>query len=185
MCVCACVCVCVCTCATLCPYTPLNTDACIPFTTFWFSLSLYRCGVAWHDQFQDDGARNARYQPWYANTGFFYMRSTFVARDFWDRVTQQMPSYPQSNQVVLNWVMEGFESRGHPVSQEELAVRILPQDEYVSGNGVDLPGYVWGYCNSNACMYGHCVCARAHVCVCVCACLKVLLPILLEPGCER
>eukprot|EP00038_Savillea_parva_P001016 m.100773 g.100773 ORF g.100773 m.100773 type:complete len:656 (+) comp10360_c0_seq2:277-2244(+) len=91
-------------------------------------------------QFQDDGARNARYQPWYANTGFFYMRSTFVARDFWDRVTQQMPSYPQSNQVVLNWVMEGFESRGHPVSQEELAVRILPQDEYVSGNGVDLPG---------------------------------------------
>eukprot|EP00038_Savillea_parva_P001017 m.100785 g.100785 ORF g.100785 m.100785 type:complete len:643 (+) comp10360_c0_seq3:95-2023(+) len=91
-------------------------------------------------QFQDDGARNARYQPWYANTGFFYIRATYVTRDFWDRVTQQMPSYPQSNQVVLNWVLEGFESRGHPVSQEELPVRVLPQDEYVSGNGVDLPG---------------------------------------------
>lgn len=63
-----------------------------------------------------------------------------MARDFWDRVTLQMPSYPQSNQVILNWVMEGMESRGHPVNQDEFTVRVLPQDEYVAGNGVDLPG---------------------------------------------
>mmetsp|Transcript_22359 Transcript_22359/g.67215 ORF Transcript_22359/g.67215 Transcript_22359/m.67215 type:complete len:669 (+) Transcript_22359:144-2150(+) len=91
-------------------------------------------------QFQDDGARNRLYQPWYANTGFFYLRGTYIGRDLWDRVTMQMPSWPQSNQVVLNWVMEGYESRGNPVNNAPLAIRVLPQDEYAAGNGVDLPG---------------------------------------------
>ena len=91
-------------------------------------------------QFQDDGARNQIYQPWYANTGFAYLRSTYVVRDFWDTVTRSMPSYPQSNQLLVNWVLEGYVRRGHPINHAELTIRVLPQDEYPAGNSIDLPG---------------------------------------------
>jgi hypothetical protein len=91
-------------------------------------------------QFQDDGARNQIYQPWYANTGFLYLRSTYTVRDFWDTVTRSMPSYPQSNQLLVNWVLEGYARRGHPINHNPLTIRVLPQAEYPAGNSVDLPG---------------------------------------------
>ena len=65
-------------------------------------------------QFMDDGSRNDMYQPWYANTGFVYLRSTYVVRDFWDTVTRSMPSYPQSNQLIVNWVLEGYVASSFP-----------------------------------------------------------------------
>jgi len=91
-------------------------------------------------QFMDDGARNDLYQPWYANTGFAYLRSTFVVRDFWDTVTQKMPSYPASNQLFVNWVLDGYARRGHPIDHAPLTIRVLPQADYPAGNSVDLPG---------------------------------------------
>lgn len=91
-------------------------------------------------QFQDDGARNELFGPWNANTGFFYMRGTLNNREFWNEVSMMMPSTPQSNQAMVNYVLEGYARRGHPFNKHSYPVHILSQDEFVSGNGIDVPG---------------------------------------------
>jgi hypothetical protein len=40
----------------------------------------------YNTQWMDDGARTRRFAPYFANSGFFYLRNTYRVRQFWDQV---------------------------------------------------------------------------------------------------
>lgn len=87
-------------------------------------------------QIQDDGARNERFQPYWANSGFYYLRNNDVVRTMWDRVTMSLHPFNQGNQATMNMVMQAF------VMRRGLKVRVLPKKTYVAGSGLSHPHFL-------------------------------------------
>jgi hypothetical protein len=75
----------------------------------------------------DDGARTRRFAPYFANSGFFYLRNTYRVRQFWDQFTLMsgLMAYWKSQQQLLALALE-FAS-----GQFGLSVRVLPWQRYV------------------------------------------------------
>eukprot|EP00040_Diaphanoeca_grandis_P022364 m.119941 g.119941 ORF g.119941 m.119941 type:complete len:555 (+) comp28776_c0_seq1:380-2044(+) len=92
-------------------------------------------------QFQDDGARGERYEPYHANSGFIYIRNCYNTLHFWDRVTLLMPSYPQGNQKVVAPELEHFVRKG-VWKKDDFRIKILPKEKYVSGNRLAFDGSI-------------------------------------------
>lgn len=86
-----------------------------------------------HAQFQDDGGRGAVFYPFFANSGFFFLRNDRLTMSFWDAVTMAMPGTPAGNQIVVAYQLELYTRR------HDFSVRILPREEYPSGRFIDHP----------------------------------------------
>jgi hypothetical protein len=84
-------------------------------------------------QWMDDGSRDTRFAPFFANTGFYFLYNHFSVRQFWDHVvmTSGYVIEWRSNQEVVNWMLEDHNRRF------SLEVKTLPQKIYVSGNNLD------------------------------------------------
>eukprot|EP00040_Diaphanoeca_grandis_P019412 m.102551 g.102551 ORF g.102551 m.102551 type:complete len:565 (+) comp27411_c0_seq3:198-1892(+) len=91
--------------------------------------------------FQDDGSRAERFEPFYANSGFFYLRNSFASHYFWDLVTLTMPGRPRSNQIVIAPILEMLHQQrdSQQILAEEFKVKILPDDEYLAGHKITHP----------------------------------------------
>jgi hypothetical protein len=48
---------------------------------------LKRMSARFDTQWMDDGARTSRFAPFFANSGFFYLRNNYKTRQFWDAFT--------------------------------------------------------------------------------------------------
>ena len=82
----------------------------------------------------DDGARTNRFAPFFANTGFYYLRNNLQVAAFWDAVLYFGPysfSY-RSNQQTVNMVMEWYATRWG------LSVKVLPWQLFPSGNRISM-----------------------------------------------
>eukprot|EP00040_Diaphanoeca_grandis_P044064 m.11158 g.11158 ORF g.11158 m.11158 type:complete len:582 (-) comp8687_c0_seq1:212-1957(-) len=91
--------------------------------------------------FQDDGSRSTTFEPYYGNSGFFYIRNSYEAVRFWDLVTLAMPGLPRSNQKVIAPFLELF-ARQHDSKQlidKPFKVKVLSDQVYLAGHKITHP----------------------------------------------
>jgi hypothetical protein len=70
----------------------------------------------------DDGSRDTRFAPFFANTGFYFLKHHYSTLQFWDH-TLMSSGYVinwRSNQEVVNWMLEEHHTRF------SMDVKILP-----------------------------------------------------------
>eukprot|EP00040_Diaphanoeca_grandis_P022039 m.117931 g.117931 ORF g.117931 m.117931 type:complete len:589 (+) comp28618_c0_seq1:253-2019(+) len=81
----------------------------------------------YHAQFQDDNSRQERFAPFFANSGFFYLKNTATTKWFWEHVTFTLPNRPQGNQVIVDAMLQYF------VRYHNFKLSMLSFKEFMSG----------------------------------------------------
>jgi hypothetical protein len=83
----------------------------VPSTRQFLNKSLNEIDSIW----MDDGARTGRFAPYYANTGFFYLRATDNTKSLWDDMFFRYDFIARwhSQQALTNMLLDNACQRGH------------------------------------------------------------------------
>lgn len=110
-------------------YDVLFQDADITWNESPWAELQHNAAAGYDTQWMEDGSRQARFSPFAANSGFFYLKYNSVTRWFWDNVVQELHVLDaiRSQQELTTFLLESHHSR------LGLTVLMLPHAKFTSG----------------------------------------------------